>query len=142
MLAWQPISLECPPLKEKDQQCGDIKDGDIDPIRGFAEYTIVGVKQYRDQHQAQQNLRQFDTPVVFLISEEQTLNQRKEKQGSEQQLHMLPGGFVDPGKRCNQDATACPIVQKVQDRAAEGNESKSCRLPKNRPLFHCPTSLV
>ena len=112
-LAWQPISLKRPPLKEKDMQCGDVKDGDVDPVWGFAEYTIVGVEQHRDQHQAQQNFRQLDTPVVFLIFEEQPLNQCKEKQGPEQQLHMLPGRFVHPGKGRSQDASACPIVQKM-----------------------------
>ena len=51
-LTWQPISLECPPLKEKDQQCGDVKDGDVDPVRGLSEYAVIGVKQHRDQHQS------------------------------------------------------------------------------------------
>ena len=69
--------FEYPPLKEKDQQCGDIKDGDVDPVRGFAEHTVVGVKQYRDQNEAQHNLCQLDTPVVFLILEKQPLNQCK-----------------------------------------------------------------
>ena len=32
VLALQPIPPECPPLKEKDQQCGDVKDGDVDPV--------------------------------------------------------------------------------------------------------------
>ena len=79
VLALQLIISECPPLKEKDQQCGDIEDGDVDPIWGFAEYTIVGVEQNRNQNQAQQNFRQLDAPVVFLILEKQSLNQRKEE---------------------------------------------------------------
>ena len=29
---WQPISLECPPLKVKDQYCDDIKDGDVETV--------------------------------------------------------------------------------------------------------------
>ena len=32
VLALQPIISECPPLKEKDQQGGDVKDGDVDPV--------------------------------------------------------------------------------------------------------------
>ena len=56
-LAWQPISLKRPPLKEKDYCGGDVEDGDIDPIRGFAEHAVVGVEQHRDQHQSKQNLR-------------------------------------------------------------------------------------
>ena len=110
MSALQPIISECPPLKEKDQQSGDIEDGDIDPVRGLAEYTIVGVKQYRDQNQPQQDFRQFDAPVVFLILEKQTLNRGKEEQGPEQQFYVLPGGFIYPGEGRNQDASACPIV--------------------------------
>ena len=56
----------------------DIEDGDINPIWGFAEHAIIGVKQHRNQHKSQQNLHQLDTPVVFLILEKQSLNQRKE----------------------------------------------------------------
>ena len=125
------IISECPPFKEKDQQSGDIEDGDVDPVWGFSEHTVVSVKQYRDQHQSQQDFRKLDTPVVFPILEKQSLNKRKEKQGPKQQLHMLPGGFIYPGEGRNQDAPACPIVQEVQDRAAKSNESKSCCLPKN-----------
>ena len=125
------IIFECPPLKEKDQCCGDIKDGDVDPVRRLAEHSVVGVEQHWDQNNAQQNFRQLDAPVVFLIPIKQPLNQRKEEQGSEQQFHVLPGGFIYPGEGRNQDAPACPIVQEMQDRAAKSNESKSCRLPKN-----------
>ena len=131
MLALQLIISECPPLKEKDQQSGDIEDGDVEPVWRLAEHTVIGVKQHRDQDEPQQNLHQFDAPVVFLILKKQSLKQCKEKQGPKQQLHMLPGGFVNPGKGRNQDAAVCPIVQKVQDRTAKSNESKSCRLPKN-----------
>lgn len=131
VFALQPVIFERPPLKEKDQQCGDIKDGNVEPIRGFAEYTIVGVEQHRDQNQAQQNFRQLDAPVVFLILEKQTLNQGKEEQGPEQQFHVLLGGFIYPGEGRNQDASACPIVQEVQDRASEGYRCESGCLPKN-----------
>lgn len=81
VLTWQPIIFERPPLKEKDQQCSDIEDGDVDPVGRFSKHPIVGVKQHRDQDESQQNLRQLDTPVFFLIPEKQTLNQCKEKQG-------------------------------------------------------------
>ena len=78
-LAWQPISLECPPLQEKDQQSGDVKDGNVEPIRRLSEHAVIGVKQHRDQHKSQQDFRQFDAPVVFLVFEKQSLNQRKEE---------------------------------------------------------------
>ena len=76
---WQPIISEYPPFKKKDQGGGDIKDGDIDPVWGFAEHAVIGVEQNWNQYKPQEDLCQFDTPVVFLIFEEQSLNQRKEK---------------------------------------------------------------
>lgn len=48
MLALQPIVFECPPFKKKDQGCGNVKDGDVDPIRGSAKHSVIGVKHYRD----------------------------------------------------------------------------------------------
>ena len=125
------ILFECPPLEEKSQCCGDVEDGDVDPVRGLSEHAVVGIKQHRDQGQPQQNLRQLDAPVVFLIPEEPPLEQRNEEQGPEQQLHVLPGGFVDPGEGRNQDAPACPIVEEMQNRPTEGGRRKSSRLPEN-----------
>ena len=125
------IPFEGPPFEEKDQCCGDVEDGNVDPVRGLSEHAIIGVEQHRDQGQPQQNLSQFDAPVVFLPSEKLPLDQRKEEQGPEQQLHVPPGGFVDPGKGRNQNAPACPIVEEMQDRAAEGSHRKSSRLPEN-----------
>ena len=139
--AFYPVIFECPPLKEKDQPGGDIKNGDVDPVRGLSKGTVIGVKQHRDQRQAQQNLRQLDTPVVFLFPEKGPLHQRKEKQGPEQQLHMLPGGFVHPGKGGDQDAAACPVVQKMQDCAAEGGCSEPGPLPKRRFPLHSITPM-
>ena len=78
MLALQPIIFECPPLKKKDQQSGDIKDSDVDPIRGLAECAVVGVKQYRNHHQSQQKFRQLDAPVVSLIPKKRPLDQQRE----------------------------------------------------------------
>ena len=77
------ITFECPPFKQKHQGCGDIEDGNVDPVGGLSENSIVGVKQYWDQQKSQQNPRQFNTPVVLLIPEKQTLNHSKEKQGPE-----------------------------------------------------------
>ena len=125
------IPFEGPPFEEKGQSSGDVEDGNVDPVRRFTEHAIIGVEQYRDQGQPQQNLSQFDAPVVFLIPEEPPLDQRKEEQRPEQQLHVLPGGFVDPGEGRNQDAPACPVVQKMRYRAAEGGRRKSSRLPEN-----------
>lgn len=131
VFTWKPILFECPPFKEKNQCCRDIKDGDVDPIRGFAEYAIIGVKQHWDKCKSQQNLSQLDAPIVFLLPEENPLNESKEKQWPEQQLHMLPGGLVHPGKGRNQNAPTCPIVQEMQNRSGECTERKSCCLPKN-----------
>ena len=92
------ILFECPPLKEKGQSSGEVEDGNVDPVRGLSEHAVIGIKQHRDQGQPQQNLSQLDAPVVFLISEGPPLDQRNEEQRPEQQLHVLPGGFVDPGE--------------------------------------------
>ena len=70
-------------FKEEDQSCGDIEDGNVDPVGGFSKHPIVSVKQHRDQDEPQQNPRQLDTPVVFLILEKQPLNQCKKKQRPE-----------------------------------------------------------
>ena len=125
------ILFKGPPFEEEGQSCGEVEDGNVDPVRGLSEHAIIGVEQHRDQGQPQQNLRQFDAPIVFLFPEEPLLNQSKEKQGPEQQFHVLPGGFVDPGKGRNQNAPACPVVEEMQDRAAEGCHRKSRRLPEN-----------
>ena len=125
------ILFECPPLEEEGQSCGEVEDSNVDPVRGLSEHAIIGVEQHRDQGQPQQNLSQFDAPVVFLIPEEPPLDQRNEEQRPEQQLHVFPGGFVDPGKGRNQDAPARPIVKEMQNRAAEGCHRKSSRLPEN-----------
>ena len=125
------ILFERPPLEEEDQCSGEVEDGNVDPVRRFTEHAIIGVEQHRDQGQPQQNLSQFDAPVVFLIPEEPPLEQRNEEQGPEQQLHVLPGGFVDPGKGRDQDAPACPIVEEMQHRPTEGGRRKSRRLPEN-----------
>lgn len=77
------ILFECPPLEEKSQCCGDVEDGNVDPIRGLSEHAIIGVEQHRDQGQPQQNLSQLDAPVVFLCPEIMPLNQRKEEQRPE-----------------------------------------------------------
>lgn len=125
------ILFEDPPLEEEDQSCGEVEDSNVDPVRGLSEHAIIGVEQYRDQGQPQQNLRQFDAPIVFLFPEEPPLNQSKEEQRPEQQLHVLPGGFVNPGKGRNQDIPACPIVEEMQNRASEGGRRKPSRLPEN-----------
>ena len=62
-LTLQPSLLKCPPFQQKDNQCGEIKDSNVDPVRRFAKGTVVGVKQHRDQYQSQQNFRQLDAPV-------------------------------------------------------------------------------
>ena len=42
------------PFKAKDGGCGDIENGDIDPIGGRGDGAVVGVKQQRDQRKARQ----------------------------------------------------------------------------------------
>ena len=96
------------------------------------------IKQHRNQRQPQQDLLQLNIPIVPLRLEKRPLNERKEKQRPEQQLHMLPCGLVDPRKWRDQNILPCPIVQKVQNRAAKSSRRKTGCLPKNWPLLHCP----
>ena len=51
--------FECPPLEREDQCSSDIKDGNIYPVRRLPEYSVVAVKQHRDQCQPQQDLLQL-----------------------------------------------------------------------------------
>ena len=110
ILALQPTFLEGPPLKKENQSSGEIKDCDIDPVRGFSKGAVVGVKQHWDQRKTQQNLSQLDKPEILLFLEKQPLDQREEKQGPVEQLHMLPCRFVDSGKWGNPNVFPCPIV--------------------------------
>ena len=62
-LTLQPSLLKCPPFQQKDNQCGEIKDSNVEPVRGFAKGAVVGIKQHRNQDKPQQNLRQLDAPA-------------------------------------------------------------------------------
>ena len=66
--------FECPPLEREDQCGSDIKDGNIYPVRRLPEYSVVAVKQHRDQCQPQQDLLQFNAPIVPLRLEKWPLN--------------------------------------------------------------------
>lgn len=66
VFALQPAYFECPPSKQIDQQCQDIENGNVDPVQRLAKHSVIGVEQRRDQHKAQKNLHQLDTPVFEL----------------------------------------------------------------------------
>ena len=53
MPALQLIISECPPFEKKNQGCGDVEYGDVDPVGGFSKHPIISVKQHRDQDEPQ-----------------------------------------------------------------------------------------
>ena len=98
---------------------GHKEDTDIEPIGRFADGTVIGVKQHGNQRKPQKHAAQLDAPKIRALPKEQALHQREYKHRPEQQLHVLPGRFIDPRKRCDPHSLSQPIVQEMQKRASE-----------------------
>ena len=78
---------------------GDEEDRDIDPIGRFADHTVIGVKEKRDQRKPQEDAAQFDAPKILAVPKKEALHDSIEKHRPKKELHMLPCGFVDARKR-------------------------------------------
>ena len=91
-------------------RCRHKENGDIDPIGGFSDHTVVGVEDGRNQAKSEQRASELDTPKIWSIPKEKALHDSKEKHRPEEKLHMLPGGFVDTRDRGDPHRASRPIV--------------------------------
>ena len=89
---------------------GDEKDGNVDPIGGFSDDAVVGIKDHGNQKNAKQDPAQLDAPKIFAVTEEKALHNGKHKHRPEQQLHMLPRGFIYSRKGSDPQSSPKPIV--------------------------------
>ena len=62
--------FELPCFVEVRHRRRDEENGDIDPVGGFSDDTVVGVKENGDQPKTKQRSLQLHTPKVLLILEE------------------------------------------------------------------------
>ena len=74
---------------------GNKKDGNVEPVRGFAQNTGIGVVDHRNQDQPQQDAHQLYTPeLTAVLSRKAAFDEREQKHGVIYQFHMLPDRFV------------------------------------------------
>ena len=92
--AWQAIQLECPLFEEEDQGCGDVEDGNVDPIRGLAEHTVPGIEEHRDQGHI---------PGAIVISHEELAEKAEEVLTDKDQLILV---YCRSGRRSKLAAEA------------------------------------
>ena len=59
----------------------DKENGDVEPIGGFADHAVIGVKDDGYQSNSHKSSSELDTPKNFAISEEKTLYDGEDKHG-------------------------------------------------------------
>ena len=108
----------------------------IYPIRSFAEASLQSVEYARYREQTYQHALKLHREEIFNIcAEKRALNKSEQKHWKEQELHMLPGGFVYPGEQGTEFAVE-PFVQKVQQSAKGRYEYEACHLPPENFSFY------
>ena len=77
----------------------DEEDRDIDPIGGFADRSVICVKENGDQREPKKDAAKLNAPKIIAIPKKEALRDGVEKHRPKEELHMLPSGFIDAGKR-------------------------------------------
>jgi uncharacterized protein YqhQ len=85
--------------------------------------------------QGRHHPRQFDAPIP-LVLHESALNQRKQKHGKINQLHMFPDRFIHRGKQPGNPAFSAPVIQKMQQCPGNRGKQKSGNLPAGYGMLH------
>lgn len=55
------------------------ENGDVDPVGRFADHTVIGVEQDRDQKLAEKDPTELYTPKIFAIAKEKALYNGKDQ---------------------------------------------------------------
>lgn len=123
------------PLEEQcfNPECssrGYEKDSDVEPISGGSQDAGIGVVNYRDQYQSQQNPYHLNTPEVsILLSPNTTFYKRKQNHRVVDQLHMFPDGFVHRREESSNYTLTAQVKQEMKKGSQCGGEQKTCHLP-------------
>ena len=89
---------------------GNEKYSDIDPVRRAADHAVVGVKKDGNEGKSQKDATQLDPPKILVLAKENGLYYSEKQHWPEEQLHVLPGGFVDAGKGRDEGGFVRPII--------------------------------
>ena len=95
----------------------DEEDRDIDPVGRFSDGAVIGVKQDGDQGESEEDAAKLDAPKVRAVSEEKAFDDGKKERRPKEKLHMLPGRFVNSGKRRDPNSPGKPLVKKMKQRS-------------------------
>ena len=99
----------------------------IDPVVVCSEDTKQGIENCDDEDHAGQDSEGTRPEVIgwhFFVEEEQ-LDQREQKHREEEQLQMLPRGFVDGREQPDDAALIRPFVGKMQQHSEDRDEEKT-----------------
>ena len=130
----QPSRQQEPCFIEIGKGGGQKKDGDIEPIGGFAHGAVVGIKENGDQRKPQEDPPHLDTGKIGAVRKTSDLYDGNDQHGPKQELHMLPGGFVDSREGGDPGGLPQPIIQKVEECTAEGGDGKAEKLGRNEEI--------
>ena len=86
------------------------ENGDVEPIGGFSDDTVVGVKNHGDEGKAKQDATELDAPKILPVPKEKGLHDGKEEHRPKEELHMLPGRFVDTREGRDPNRSSRPII--------------------------------
>ena len=91
-------------------RCRQEENPDVEPVGGRADHAVVRVKEYGNQDKSEKDPPQLNAPKISPLTEEYALHQSVEKHWPEEQLHVLPRGFIYSGKGGDPGGAAQPIV--------------------------------
>ena len=86
------------------------EDCNIDPVGRVSDNTVIGIKNNGDHGKPKTNSPELYTPEIRAVAKEKALYYGKNKWRPKEKLHMLPGWFVNAGKRCDPYSPARPVV--------------------------------
>ena len=99
----------------------------IDPVVVLAEDTIQCIEDCDDEDHAGQDAEGACPKVIcrhFFVEEEQ-LDQREQEHREEEQLQMLPCGFVDGREQPDDAVLIRPFVGEMQQHSEDGDKQKA-----------------
>ena len=102
------VKLPC--LKKIDNRGGEKENGDVNPVGGASDYAVVGVKKHGNERKSKKHTSELDAPIIFSVLKIKALYDSINKHWPEEQLHVLPRGFVYTRKGRNPHGFLEPIV--------------------------------
>ena len=118
---------------------GQIENGDVRPHGMAAPDAGIGIIQRGDQGQPRRDAdgpgrRQGAVPLLGGGQLDHGEQQRREKQ----QLHVLPGGFIDGAEGPHQQLLPAPFVAEMGQRSQHRHRQKAHQGPAVQPFAHMP----